>query len=147
MGSSVEIGKSFEDQFFRLALNKRMAVTRIPDGCKRGGKLLFPVKTPWDFVLSFGGKTALIDTKTSKDETFAHSKITIHQVTEMGFHVAQMCVAGYVIWFRHTDQVIFISAPVLLKCSQIRGSFSAKHPGCKILGNSLAETDLRKIFE
>lgn len=147
MGSNAKIGRSFETIFERLVQSQRIAITRIPDGCRRVGKVsLIQMPTPWDWVLSYNGKTALIDTKTTLG-TFPHSKITDHQIKAMIEHVVHGAKAGYVIWFRQTDHIVFIAASLLLQCSLTRGSVNFQTPGCKILGNNLMNTDLRKLFE
>src|SRR3954467_8667995 len=106
-------GDSFEQLFFLVCNRTRgLAITRFPDGCKVvGNNKLGRVKTPWDWVVSYNGKTALIDTKTTASNSFPHSKIEHHQVKEMSSQsLAGMAAAGYVIWFRQSDGVYFASS-------------------------------------
>jgi penicillin-binding protein-related factor A (putative recombinase) len=123
------IQKSFGDSFERLfhfqcCRTKGLAITRFPDGCKvlRQNKIV-RVKTPWDWIVSYNGKTALIDTKTTEGDTFPNSKIEHHQVSEMYSHsIAGNNNSGYVIWFRESDGVYFASSIILNNLLKVRGS-------------------------
>ena len=114
-----------------------MAITRFPDGCKvlRGNKII-RIKTPFDWVLTFGGVTALIDTKTTNLDSFPHSKIEAHQVAEMLAHSQSGAKAGYVIWFRKTDDLFFLSALTLSQLLNKRGSIKCKDEISNYLGKS-----------
>lgn len=127
------MGSYFEQVFF-LTCNRKigMAVTRMPDGCKTVGKnKLIRVKTPWDYIVSYSGHIALLDTKTTQGNSFPHSKIEPHQVDEMFEHAmavesyphGRTCVrAGYVIWFRGEGKVFFIPSVYLSSLVRKRGS-------------------------
>lgn len=137
------VQQSFGDLFERLfhlqcARTRGIAVTRFPDGCKvlRQNKIV-RVKTPWDWVVSFNGKTALIDTKTTEGDSFPHSKIEDHQIREMVTHSeAGNNTTGYVIWFRKSDGVYFASSLLLNNLLKVRGSL--KTDMLQFLGKSSA---------
>lgn len=136
-GIQKAFGDSFEELFFLICNATRgLAITRFPDGCKivKYGELV-RVKTPWDWVVSYNGKTALIDTKTTEGNSFPHSKIESHQVKEMYSHsIAGSNTTGYVIWFRKSDGVYFASSLLLNNLLNVRGS--VKPDMLQFLGNS-----------
>lgn len=124
-----------------------MAVTRIPDGCKRvGPKRLIQVKTPWDYVLSYNGKTAVIDTKSTANASFSNSKIEGHQVQAMLSHSAHGTIGGYVVWLRLENQVIFVPATRLATLYGVRGAVGWRDAHCVPLG-PCGNMDVRRIFE
>lgn len=124
-----------------------MAVTRMPDGCKvlRDNKLI-RVKTPFDWILSHQGRTALIDTKTCTTSSFPNSKIETHQVTDMLCHEQNGIMAGYVIWFRESDGVIFVPASTLCELIKRRGSIPENHPKAIHLGTVRSQLNAKLIF-
>lgn len=138
-------GSMFEELFHSQAVRNGLSVTRFPDGCKRAkGNKLVPVKTPFDWIVSQLGKGfALLDTKTSATDCFKHSLITQHQVTEMLMHARNGIVAGYVIYLREIDRVIFVDSLTLLDLSLKRGSISVSQG--LLLGDS-SRFDVRHIF-
>lgn len=104
-----------------------LAITRFPDGCKVvGPNQIVQVKTPWDWVITYNSRTALIDTKTTEGDTFPHSKIEPHQVKEMYSHSIAGNTTGYVIWFRKSDEVYFASSLLLNNLLNVRGSLKAE---------------------
>lgn len=119
------LGDDFEKLFSDTCrFTRGFAITRFPSACKvvRGGELV-QIKAPWDWVVSYKGKTALIDTKTTEGDTFPHSKITSHQVEELYAHsIAGATATGYVIWFRKSDGVYFASSLILNNLLNVRGS-------------------------
>jgi penicillin-binding protein-related factor A (putative recombinase) len=133
--------KAFGDLFESLFVlgcrrTNGLVVTRFPDGCKVVGRnQVIRVKTPCDWIITFGGVTALIDTKTTEGESFPFSKIEKHQVSEMLRHELAGAKAGYVIWFRKTDDVLFVSASLLASLMLQRGSIKPKGYSAH-LGNS-----------
>ena len=137
-------GDLFETVFLRTCRGNGVAITRIPDGCKQVGKRIIRVKTPWDWALSYNGRSAFIDTKTVDKVSFAYSSVTDHQVRALHTHEAAGAVAGYVIWFRPSDQVVFIPASRLLTSQGRTGSFSMSDDGVQPIGNHLF--DIRLIF-
>lgn len=92
------------------------------------------VKSPWDFVASFNGRTALLDTKTTGANSFPHSQIDENQVNAMLPHERLGAIAGYVIHTRENGQVFFIRASALNQCRRIRGGIEPTHPDAIRLG-------------
>lgn len=141
-------GDSFEKLFVHACQIYDFAITRIPDGCRQlSNKRLIRIKSPWDFVISYQGHTALIDTKTVQGDTFPYSSITPHQVKALCDHANHGAMTGYVVWLRKTDRVIFIPAFTLHGALQSKnsGSFSEKNPGVIYLGG--ITFDARLIFD
>jgi penicillin-binding protein-related factor A (putative recombinase) len=95
------------------------------------------VKTPSDWIITYGGMTALLDTKTTLGDSFPHSKIEPHQVEEMLLHSQSGAKSGYVIWMRKTDDIIFCSSALLASLLGKRGSIPAPlNGGSNYLGKS-----------
>ena len=110
------IGASFEGMFDRWCQRDLVTCTRMPDGCKQiGPRRIIRVTTPWDYVLTHRGTSALIDTKTTAAKAFSHSMIKHHQAEEMFRHHHSGARAGYVIWFQASDRIVFIPAADLVK--------------------------------
>jgi len=145
----VHVGAHWEIRFQNRCRVQGIACTRIPDGCKQvAPQKLIRVKSPWDFVLSFRGITALIDTKTTTGSAFSHSKIDPSQVLNMFEHEAQGIRAGYVIELKETQTVIFVPSSILrtrFKAGK-RGSIEPNDPGVKTL-SSQGTLDARLIFQ
>jgi len=141
--NSKAIGTSFENIFYKLCKIQGIAITRIPDGCRRVSKFqIFQVKTPFDWVLSYCSKSAMIDTKTTQESTFPSSLIKDHQVSALLEHERAGVRAGYVIWFRTTQAVVFFPASVLWSWNKVKES--DKKP---ILLGNLNTVDLKKIWD
>lgn len=134
-------GKLFERLFDlgcrRIKSFQVVAITRMPDGCRVVGRnKLMRVKTPFDWIVTFNGLSVFVDTKTTLEDSFAHSKIEPHQVNEMAKHEAAGTRAGYVIWLRKTDVVFYIGACALQTLMKTRGSIEPSNPNCITLGSS-----------
>ena len=138
-------GAGFESIFESACRFQGIACTEIPDGCRQLGHYrVIRVKTPWDFVVSLNGKTALIDTKTCLDN-FANSQIDQNQVTKMMEHCRQRVIAGYVVWTRRTDSVFFLRAEYLYTLLGVRGSVAALDEKSTLLG-SVSRFRVENIF-
>lgn len=144
-GKSQAFGSLFETIFLKTCRSQGVAITRIPDGCRQVGKRIIRVKTPWDWVVSYQNRTALIDTKTVNADVFIHSAITEHQVNELFNHERSGALAGYVIWLRLTNRVFFMPAYALMQALQAGGSFSESHVHATYLGTN--HFDIRPIFK
>lgn len=138
-------GAQFEALFATACARQAIIATRIPDGCKQTKIGLIRVKSPFDWVLSFNGTTALIDTKTIAGKSFPNSLIDTHQALTLVRHDIEGTKAGYVMWLRQTDEFVYVSAKILCQAMQSRGSLGPDTPGVKKLGiNPLV--DLKLIF-
>jgi penicillin-binding protein-related factor A (putative recombinase) len=140
-------GDLFEQMFFNYCSRiPRLAITRFPNGCRTVGKnKVIRVKTPWDWVITYGGVTALIDTKTTDGENFPFSKIENHQVEEMIMHEHCGAKSGYIIWFRKSDDIVFVSSNMLITMMTKRGSIATSNGSIRYLGKS-GNFDLTMIF-
>lgn len=143
-------GKNFESLFQSTCDRFNVVCTRMPDGCKQiGPNKIIRVRTPWDFILTFGGRTALIDTKSDQGSTFPFSAIEPHQVQEMVRHESEGTVAGYVIHLRQINAHIFVPAHRLIHLMRTgkRGSISLTHPDAVDLSDGIIQLQPRKIFQ
>lgn len=139
-------GQAFEDIFYRACVAKRVAITRFPEGCRRiGPKRLVQVKTPFDWVVSYKNRTALIDTKSVSGAFFPNSAIEGHQVSEMLKHAEHGTIGGYVVWLRLVNHVIFIPATHLAANYEVRGSIGHMNANVTLLG-PCGNIDITQIF-
>lgn len=148
---SQAFGSLFESVFLKACRSvDGVAVTRIPDGCRQVGKQVIRVPTPWDWVLTFQGRSALIDTKTVQGDAFPVSAISHHQAAELVNHADRGAISGYVVWMRKQGDVIFLPAQTLMQAvvKNERGSFSKAHVAAISLGTlkTYLSFDIRKIF-
>jgi len=103
------MGSFFEILFHQRCLWAGFEVTRIPDGCKQiGPGRIVRVTSPFDWIISKDAFIGLIDTKSTKGKSFAHSAIDRNQISEMIKH--KNLTSGYVIWFRELDRCVFIKS-------------------------------------
>lgn len=107
-----------------MATSAGIRVTRLPDGCKQiGPGKLIRVRSPFDWILSFKGKTALLDTKTISGKTFPYSAIDDFQAHILYAHEMEGAIAGYVVEIRGENRIIFLKASQLMSKLGQRGSF------------------------
>lgn len=66
-------------------------------------------------------------------------------MNELAQHERSGAIAGYVIWLRENNRVIFIAASELVTLMYSRGSISDVHPKAKSLGGK--EFDPKLIFK
>lgn len=127
-------GQAFEELFEFMCNREHLACTRFPDGCeRRGPRTLIQVQTPWDWIVTYMGRSAFLDTKFSSDRTFTHSMIKPHQVNEMLKHELAGSIAGYVIRFV-CGRVFFIRASDLKSRLEVVGSIAPHSDGLILLG-------------
>lgn len=126
MPSNKSIGTSFEQLFETLCHRQGIAVLRIHDGCRRVGSAhgvrLIPMKNACDYVLTYQGKTALIDSKTrGTGQSFPHSLINPDQVRLMKPMALAGNRAGYVVYFRAYAKLVFYSLDILEGAEPMNG--------------------------
>lgn len=139
-------GGTFEDLFDQMCKRHGIVATRFPDGCRDvGHNKLIRVKTPCDWIVSYDGRTALIDTKTSAEMTFPHSKIKAHQILEMKRHEDAGARAGYVIWLRKSNCICFVPSGELERLAKRIGSIQFGQGHVQLLGTP-SYFDVRLIF-
>lgn len=140
-------GAAFEALFLNACTHKAIVCTRIPDGCRQVGQSkLIRQKTPFDWVISYKGITALIDTKSTEQERFPHSKIDPAQALKLVRHDIEGTKAGYVAWLKKSDAFIYIPAKILCTAMQHPGSIGVDHKDTILLGG-LKDLDIRRLFE
>jgi len=111
-----DAGKSFEDFFVDLCSLNKVRAVRIPDAGRtvrtKYGIQFKRAKSPFDFFITKDGLSACLDTKTTQNKTFSHSKIDQSQVKWLDFTGGSI-PSGYVIWFQILDSVVFYNHEIL----------------------------------
>lgn len=139
-------GGSFETQFSATCTVSGIIVTRIPDSCRQvSSQRMIRIRSPFDWILTYRGRTALIDTKSTQESTFAHSGVDANQLKHLCAHEAHGAIAGYVIYLGEVNCVIFLEANYLLGKKGIRGSISHEDSQSLVLGK-LSRFDATLIF-
>lgn len=106
-------GSSFE-QLFELSCNRSQVLwVRIPNGSKtfkdKAGKLKVKnAKSPFDYLCTKDGKTAVLDCKTLEQGNWSYSAITRHQLDAL-LSVGNSINAGYLVWYRKRNAVVWLS--------------------------------------
>lgn len=148
MVSNKKLGTGFEDFFEKLCHKQGIGCLKIWDGARRvglptGGVRLIPMKNACDFLVTYQGKTALIDSKTrGTGSTFPHSLINPDQVRMMKPMVLAGNVGGYIVYYRAYGKLVFYSVDVLEGVNPMDG---LKLSDGVELG-LIEDCDLRKIW-
>lgn len=115
---SKSAGDYFENLLSFFSKSQRIKALKIPSGMrivKMQGRLVqIPVQTPFDFVLFKNGRVCCIDCKTIESGNFNYSMIKRHQATELLEIEQQGVSAGYLIYYRDKNRVVFFRAKQLL---------------------------------
>lgn len=106
------VGEQFEHMLKVPAQMMGATLVRMPDGCRtvrRGDALTnMRVKTPFDYILARKGQPcAFFDAKTVAGKSFSYSAINQDQVQWLRLLKHQGMCAGYVVWFRGVDRVVW----------------------------------------
>lgn len=131
-------GAGFEARLEFVCHRSGVLATRIPDGCKMirtklGAIIPKRVPTPFDFLLTKAGYTACIDCKTVESGNFSYSMLNEFQVRSLIGIYRSSISAGYIVWFRAPDKVIFFRASQL---AALEPRESLKHEEGIMLGSS-----------
>jgi penicillin-binding protein-related factor A (putative recombinase) len=114
-----QAGGQFEIMLSSRASSVGIECIRIPDGCRmvRGsrGYTLRRVATPFDYVFLYKNKTILLDAKTVDGNTFPYSAIVAHQLKSLRRCERHAHLAGYMVWHRDVDALVFYTASILHK--------------------------------
>jgi hypothetical protein len=95
---------------------------QLPSGCRWIGKRAIPAKSPFDFIMSKNGVAVVFDAKSIDAKTFGKSLCKPHQVESLfGFEVSGL-TAGFIVWLRAIDEVVFFPA----------GKLKALAPRCSL---------------
>ena len=100
------------------------------------------VRAPYDALLAFQGRTAAIDAKSFDKHTMHFSDLTEHQVIALEYLWQFGVPAGYVVWFRTINQVVFFGA-LMLKDMKAKDSLISEDG---IILGDIDSMDLRLIF-
>lgn len=124
-------GSIFENRIIMQSRMEEIALIQLPTGARPVGRVgkrptLIPVKTPFDFVLVKNRSVAFIDAKSTSDKTFQYSQITQHQIQKLDELQREGMVAGYLVHFRTTDDVVLFSADQLMNLRP-RESLAPEH--------------------
>jgi len=107
-------GENWENRLVSQCSLYDLEVIRIPDGCKQvGARQLIRVRTPFDFIVSDHYQAAFLDTKTVQKSSFGYKEIDQNQLGNLLKLWRHGHAAGYLIYFRPIDQVIFFHAGLL----------------------------------
>lgn len=115
-----KIGEYFENLIIFFTESQRIAVIKIPQGCRlvknKFGKLIpLLVKSPFDFFIVKNKKAACFDTKTIESGNFSYSEIKQHQVSELLNIELQGISSGYLIYYRDKNAIYFYKASEIKK--------------------------------
>lgn len=138
-------GNAFEQMFETACYRQSIQFTRVPDSCKQLATRIIRIKSPFDYIITYQGVTAVIDTKTKDADTFPNSMIDEDQVNNLAKHDQRPTRSGYVVYLRKAERIIFIPVKLLANLIGVRGSVDQCSDGVLDLGN-LQGYDLRKIF-
>lgn len=110
-------GASFEHMVEKHCRIAGVNFVNIPMGAKMvrgmGGMKMIPVRTAFDYVLAKNGIATFIDAKSTSDGTFKFKLIKEHQLNSLlGLERAGF-TAGYLVFFRLQNKVVFFSAKIL----------------------------------
>ena len=135
-------GNQFEVLFQKEATRSLICVERIKNTVFTGRGYM-SAKAPCDFLLVYQGVAAAIDTKTYDCANMKHSLLEAHQVQSLkNFHNHGL-VAGYVVWFRKANKVVFFGADQLASLAE---DAALKPEDGQLLG-TLEDMNLRSLFD
>ena len=72
-----------------------------------------PAKSPFDFILAQNGRVILCDAKSIYAATFTRSACKPHQIDSLYAFEMSGLTAGFIVWLRAVDQVVFFKASQL----------------------------------
>jgi penicillin-binding protein-related factor A (putative recombinase) len=133
-------GMLFETFIKGMCAIQGISVTQIPSGCKWVSRdKAFPIKSPFDFVLGYEGRSVFLDAKSTIANTFAYSSIDQDQLSNL-ITASNGGGAGYII--RKPDGVWFVDYKILMMVKPREGVDFSK---AIYLGDNL-RCDFRRVF-
>lgn len=113
-----DMGNAFESIFELTCRMSGVLATRIPDGCRMirtrmGAVIPRRVATPFDYLITKQGLSACIDCKTVDTGNFSYSMLSEHQIKSLIAIYRSGVSAGYIVWFRKIDKVVYFRASQL----------------------------------
>lgn len=101
------------------------------------------VRAPYDQLLMWKGKAAPIDAKTFDGLTLCHSDLVPHQIEALVYAWKFGLPAGYLVWHRPVDKVVFYGALML---ADLNPKTSLNWEDGLCIGG-VEDMDPRKIFQ
>jgi hypothetical protein len=137
-------GTTFEKVFERACQLSGLWAEPNHIKARRGWKgRLQELKSNLDFtVIDRSGRVAFIDAKTFQGDFFTYSDIPEHQRQLAARYNAHQVSAGFVVWFRRQNAVIFVSGALL----EALGPGSRLTPGHGVNLGSWGNFDIGKVF-
>lgn len=112
-------GDNFETLFESRCRMYDVHYEKVPNGCKQvAPNRIIRVRTPFDYILGFEGKSAVVDLKSCEGSSFGFSKIVPHQLQALK-NLSVGMIAGYII--NNSNGVFFASVQILLSCKSGQG--------------------------
>ena len=140
-----KIGDQFEGVFEFRCRSQGVLFLRVPNGCRQVGpkpNQLIRVRSPFDCVIDFQGKIALLDLKTYSKNRISHGDLVPHQIQNLLDFETCGHIAGYIVFFREADKIVFYSASLL---NMLRPGQGFSIDAGLLLG-SREDIDVRKLF-
>lgn len=140
-------GDAFELHFQTQVRSRGGIIIPVPAGGRmvksEKGKKWIPKKSPFDFIVAKNSYAAMVDTKTVESTRFGHSSIDSNQLGWLDYAEGAVA-AGYVVWFRTNDAVVWFPARYLKK---LKANNSLSWDQGLHLGNMCSGYDALKILE
>lgn len=122
-------GDNFEMLFEARCRIFNVHFERVPNGCKQvAPNRVIRVRTPFDYILAFNGKSAVVDLKSCEARSFGYSKIVPHQLQALK-NLSVGMIAGYIV--NNFEGVFFVPVQMLLCCKPGSGIDLRQ---CELLG-------------
>jgi len=105
-------GSQWENTLELLCRSQGILTIKMPLGCRRvGPKRLIQIKTAFDYVLiDSRGTVCFLDCKSFDSDRMSHSQLTEHQVDKLSDIEHHKVRAGYLVYFRKINVVVFFDA-------------------------------------
>lgn len=107
-------GDNFEALFEARCRMYDVHYEKVPNGCKQvAPNRVIRVRTPFDYILAFEGKSAVVDLKSCEARSFGFSKIVPHQLQALK-NLSIGMIAGYVV--KNPEGVFYVPFQILQNC-------------------------------
>lgn len=126
-------GQFFENLIKVLFQKCGYYIEKIPSGCIWIGKFARPTKTPFDYIAAKNKTVLIFDCKSVNSNSFSYSQIESHQLKSLASFQSCGINAGYIVWFRPENNIVFYSADIL---KNLRPRCSLKASDGIVLGSS-----------
>lgn len=141
---AVKTASSWEQIIINRAHLEGHEAIKIPEGRKAVGRgRWIPVKSPFDLIIAATKNDCFCDAKTYDEPYMKASKVTPHQLRELVRLEKKGRVAGYLVWFRGLDRIVFFHAHQL---AELRPESSLRPDDGRQLG-TLQTFSLNPLFD